>query len=134
MTTLAELRQANLKEQKKTDAADIKAGELAAALIPATSTPQPAAQPVQPPQANPVQPAPVQQPAAAVPEEHSAFLDRVRESLSSRTMHPIGSKVTTDMSPALFNRAKRFCAAHGNITLRQLFLDLLTNFLEEEGY
>jgi hypothetical protein len=127
MTTLAELRQANLKEQKKTDAADIKAGDLAATLNP----PQPAAVPAHATAAG----APAstsqreQQSAASEP-----FLERVRMSLSSRTMHPIGSKVTTDMSPALFNRAKKFCAAHGNITLRQLFLDLLTNFLEEEGY
>ena len=127
MTTLAELRQANLKEQKKSDAADIKAGDIAAALTGA-ATAVPSAVTHQP---QPQQPQP--QPVPAV-ESNTAFLDRVRESLSSRTMHPIGSKVTTDMSPALFDRAKRFCAAHGNITLRQLFLDLLTNFLEEEGY
>jgi hypothetical protein len=124
MTTLAELRQANLKEQKMSDTADIKAGEIAVALN--APVPEPAAAPA------PLQQ--VQQQPVAQPNTNSVFLEKVRESLSSRTMHPIGSKVTTDMSPALFNRAKRFCAAHGNITLRQLFLDLLTNFLEEEGY
>jgi len=98
MTTLAELRQANLKEQKKTDAADLKAGDLAAAINGASpsNSPQHSTQPQQP---------------AAVEETDTAFLERVRSSLSSRTMHPIGSKVTTDMSPALFNRAKRFCAS-----------------------
>jgi len=122
MTTLAELRQANLKEQKQSDTADLKAGELAAALN-GTAV----ASPISANGAAPVH---------TVPEVDSSqsFLERVKESLSSRTMHPIGSKVTTDMSPALFNRAKRYCASHGNITLRQLFLDLLTNFLEEEGY
>ncbi len=115
MTPLAELRQANLKEQKKTDAADLTAGEIAAALnAPSIEAKIPDPEPE--------------------PSESEVFLDKVRKSLSSRTMHPIGAKVTTDMSPVLFNRAKKYCAAHGSITLRQLFLDLLTNFLEEEGY
>jgi hypothetical protein len=123
MTTLAELRQANLKEQKKSDAADLKAEEIAVALN------------VAPPPVPVHTPAPEPQlPPEPIKDRSELFLDRVHQSLSSRTMHPIGSKVTTDMSPALFNRAKRYCAGHGNITLRQLFLDLLTNFLEEEGY
>jgi len=38
------------------------------------------------------------------------------------------------MSPALFHRAKRYCLDHGNVTLRQLFLDLMIAFLDEEDY
>jgi hypothetical protein len=119
MTTLAELRQANLKEQKKNDGAAANSGDLALQLnLAPVGVPLPSATPI----------------AEPIVDENEAFLSRVRDALSSRTMHPIGSKVTTDMSPALFMRAKRYCVDHGNITLRQVFLDLLTNFLQEEGY
>jgi hypothetical protein len=119
MTTLAELRQANLKEQKMSDSTITKPEELAVQLnlIPGVSHVSTSNSSELP-----------------VVVQEDVFLTRVRESLSSRTMHPIGSKVTTDMSPALFMRAKRYCVEHGNITLRQVFLDLLTNFLQEEGY
>jgi hypothetical protein len=117
MTTLAELRQANLKEQKKNGAAEAKPDDLAAHL-----------------NITPVEPSPGPVEPDIEEEQSAAFLQRVREAMSSRTMHPVGSKVTTDMSPKLFMRAKQYCVDHGNITLRQVFLDLLINFLEEEGY
>ncbi len=59
---------------------------------------------------------------------------RVQAMLAHKTLHPNGAKATVDMSPALFHRAKRYCLDHGNVTLRQLFLDLMTAFLDEEGY
>jgi hypothetical protein len=43
-------------------------------------------------------------------------------------------KATVDMSPELSLRAKRYCLEHGNVPVRQLFLELMTAFLDEEGY
>lgn len=139
MTTLAELRQANLKEQ---NAPDQKPAPDAPAPEPAASVPVPAA------------PIPAATPAAAAPESaapslrltvapaapteemlrDAAYLARVREALSRKVIHPTGAKATVDMEPALFHRAKRYCNEHGNISLRQVFLELLTVYLEEEGY
>lgn len=68
------------------------------------------------------------------PEKSAAFLNRIRGSLNHKVLYPSGVKTTVDMSPALFHRAKKYCLDHGNVTLRQLFLDLLTEFLAEEGY
>ena len=61
-------------------------------------------------------------------------LNRVRTSLNHKILYPSGVKTTVDMSPALFHRAKKYCLDHGNVTIRQLFLDLITEFLAEEGY
>lgn len=195
MTTLAELRQANLQEQKKqeeTPNGHAPAGE-AGADQHASPASQEAAKPAQPtleavaaatkaaaepaPPANaerrnaphsPVSPAAGRRrpgmasmkesdkealvdilPAiskavvslaaqAAVnegePEKSAAFLNRIRGSLNHKVLYPSGVKTTVDMSPALFHRAKKYCLDHGNVTLRQLFLDLLTEFLAEEGY
>ena len=141
MTTLAELRLANLREQKKS------------AQEPAASAPEPDPTPavVAPPA--PALPAvrqedlvlsqyltDTEQPAATEPitdpdaEKSAVLIARVHASLSHKTLHPTGAKATVDMSPALFHRAKRYCLDHGNVTLRQLFLDLMTAFLDEEGY
>jgi hypothetical protein len=68
------------------------------------------------------------------PEKSAAFLNRVRTSLNHKILYPSGVKTTVDMSPALFHRAKKYCLDHGNVTIRQLFLDLITEFLAEEGY
>ncbi|HEX5324218.1 MAG TPA: hypothetical protein VFW40_10555 [Capsulimonadaceae bacterium] len=68
------------------------------------------------------------------PEKSAAFLNRVRGSLNHKILYPSGVKTTVDMSPSLFHRAKKYCLDHGNVTLRQLFLDLMTEFLAEEGY
>jgi len=128
MTTLAELRIANLREQKKSaqepadpepDHAPEPAGReddlvLAQYL---TDSEAPAALPPDP-----------------EAEKSAALIARVHESLAHTMMHPTGAKATVDMSPALFHRAKRYCLDHGNVTLRQLFLDLMTAFLDEEGY
>ena len=139
MTTLAELRLANLREQKKS------AEEPAAESAPVT--------PVHVYDAPPSAPASRQedlvlsqyltdaeQSAAPEPfvnpdeEKHIRLIARVHNSLSHKVLHPTGAKATVDMSPALFHRAKRYCLDHGNVTLRQLFLDLMTAFLDEEGY
>lgn len=141
MTTLAELRQANLKEQKEHQPEPTPASE-----PPRSQTAEPAAAmevPVAPP-STPAQPSVaspmlvISQEAAPAPTaeemEGAAFLARIRQALSHKMLHPTGSKATVDMSPALFHRAKRYCMEHGNVTLRQVFLDLLTAYLEEEGY
>ena len=141
MTTLAELRLANLREQKKS------------AQEPADAVPEPAPTAAPIPQVSAAYPAPPAreddlvlaqylteaEPPAEVSadpdaEKSAALIARVQESLAHKTMHPTGAKATVDMSPALFHRAKRYCLDHGNVTLRQLFLDLMTAFLDEEGY
>ncbi len=148
MTTLAELRLANLREQKKsaqdpTEATPVPAPE-APALEPENSI-----------TALVVPPAPIlreddlvlsqyltdaDQSAAPGPpddpeaEKSAVLIARVHEALAHKTLHPNGAKATVDMSPALFHRAKRYCLDHGNVTLRQLFLDLMTAYLDEEGY
>ena len=139
MTTLAELRQANLKEQ---NAPDQKPTPAQPVPEPATSAPLPAAPAPAPVPAAP--PADSSAPslrlsvAPAAPTEEmlrdTAYLARVREALSRKVIHPTGAKATVDMEPALFHRAKRYCNEHGNISLRQVFLELLTVYLEEEGY
>ncbi len=136
MTTLAELRLANLREQKKS------------APQPAEAAPEPA--PATAPEPPPAPAArgddlvlaqyltdaepPADAPADPEAEKSAALIARVHESLAHKTMYPTGAKATVDMSPALFHRAKRYCLDHGNVTLRQLFLDLMTAFLDEEGY
>lgn len=145
MTTLAELRLANLREQKKS------------AQEPAEIEPDPAtvaAPELETPVAPPVTVLPTVpvrgddlvlaqyltdvEPSAELTdpetEKSAALIARVHECLTRKTMHPTGAKATVDMSPALFHRAKRYCLDHGNVTLRQLFLDLMTAFLDEEGY
>ena len=143
MTTLAELRLANLREQKKS------------AQEPADAAPNPPQRPHRTPQQAAAPPAPpareedlvlaqyltdadqsagAELPADPEAEKSAALIARVHECLAHKTLHPNGAKATVDMSPALFHRAKRYCLDHGNVTLRQLFLDLMTAFLDEEGY
>ena len=138
MTTLAELRLANLREQKKSAQEPIEAvPETAPIAVPVPPAPPPAAREddlvlsqyltdAEPPAAEVLTEPDV--------EKSAALIARVHESLAHKTMHPTGAKATVDMSPALFHRAKRYCLDHGNVTLRQLFLDLMTAFLDEEGY
>lgn len=129
MTTLAELRIANLREQKKS------------AQEPADPEPDHAA-PDPPAREDDLvlaqyltdSEAPAALPTDPEAEKSAALIARVHESLAHKMMHPTGAKATVDMSPALFHRSKRYCLDHGNVTLRQLFLDLMTAFLDEEGY
>ena len=138
MTTLAELRLANLREQKKSAEPTPELPASVSALAPeAVSEPMTAAPPpiereedLVLSQFLPVAP-PLPDPDA---EKSAALIARVHAMLTHKTLHPNGAKVTVDMSPALFHRAKRYCLDHGNVTLRQLFLDLMTAFLDEEGY
>ena len=154
MTTLAELRLANLREQKKAAAAP----DLASPEAPAEANPVPVmAAPVPLPReddlvlsqfisvpvvsdpaiSDAIVPEPDLEPAPTVDLEakrSAALVARVQAMLAQKTLHPNGAKATVDMSPALFHRAKRYCLDHGNVTLRQLFLDLMTAFLDEEGY
>ncbi len=155
MTTLAELRLANLREQKKSAAADPEPAppEVTAEVVPAPeviSVPEVMAAPQPLPreddlvlsqfisEAGVSSEAGVLEPVPAAPdpeaERSAALMARVQAMLAHKTLHPNGAKATVDMSPALFHRAKRYCLDHGNVTLRQLFLDLMTAFLDEEGY
>lgn len=140
MTTLAELRLANLREQKKSAEPTPEPLTTAPEAVPkiVTAAPPPVEReedlvlaqflPVSPPTA------PNLLPADPDAEKSAALIARVHAMLTHKTLHPNGAKVTVDMSPALFHRAKRYCLDHGNVTLRQLFLDLMTAFLDEEGY
>lgn len=154
MTTLAELRLANLREQKKS--AEPAAAEPAAEVAPVpdvVAAPAAEATPVSAPPPTPVPAAreddlvlsqylsesaepltSADDPADLEAERTAAFFERVQAALATKTQHPSGAKVTVDMSTALFHRTKRYCLDHGNVTLRQLFLDLMTEFLSEEGY
>lgn len=140
MTTLAELRQASLQEQKRRAPEPEPLPEYEDEPLPnaaaASSNGHQAARPVEPPAPELVVMAVLPPEAALLPEpvQTEILLARMREALSQKTIHPTGAKATVDMSPALFHRAKRYCLDHNNITLRQLVLDLLTTFLDEEGY
>ena len=137
MTTLAELRLANLREQKKSALEPTEAAAEPDLAVTPESPPVPAgrgddlvlAQYLT--EAGPSAAEAFTDPEA---ERSAALIARVHESLAHKMMHPTGAKATVDMSPALFHRAKRYCLDHGNVTLRQLFLDLMTAFLDEEGY
>lgn len=137
MTTLAELRLANLREQKKSAPPPAEAAPEAAPVA-ASEPPMPGGAArgddlVLAQYLTDAEP-PADAPADPEAEKSAALIARVHESLSHKMMHPTGAKATVDMSPALFHRAKRYCLDHGNVTLRQLFLDLMTAFLDEEGY
>ncbi len=139
MTTLAELRQANLKEQNAPDQKPAPAAPNAepAAAVPVSTAPAAAPPPAVPAPDSAAPPLRLTVAPAAPTEEmlrDAAYLARVREALSRKVIHPTGAKATVDMEPALFHRAKRYCNEHGNISLRQVFLELLTVYLEEEGY
>ena len=144
MTTLAELRLANLREQKKSAQ---EPAEPAPETLPAAEVPAAVPAPASPASArreddlvlaqyltDADQSAGAEPPADPDAEKSAALIARVHEALAHKTLHPNGAKATVDMSPALFHRAKRYCLDHGNVTLRQLFLDLMTAFLDEEGY
>jgi hypothetical protein len=63
-----------------------------------------------------------------------AILDRFYRGLAHKVVYPTGVKATVDMPPDLFWRVKRYCHDHNNVTVRQLFLDLVIAVLDEEGY
>jgi hypothetical protein len=133
MTTLAELRQASLKEQKSKEQKPTVAEAVAAAPAPAAAAEPPAASlPAKPSTAPHL--TVVDESNAPTSSAETEFFARLHETLSHKTLHPSGAKVSADMSPLLFHRAKRYCLDHGNITLRQVLVDLLTAYLEEEGY
>lgn len=66
---------------------------------------------------------------AAVPLE-----DQVRDALAQKRTHGGGTKASVDMTPELSLRLKRYCLDHGNVTTRQLLIELASAFLEREGY
>ncbi len=140
MTTLAELRLANLREQKKSaDAAPPPAPAAEESVTLATPEPPPPAEREEDlvlSQFILEEPPVIALVLEADPdaEKSAALIARVHSMLAHKTQHPNGAKATVDMSPALFHRSKRYCLDHGNVTLRQLFLDLMTVFLDEEGY
>jgi hypothetical protein len=66
--------------------------------------------------------------------EPDPLVERMRAAVLRKRLIPAGVKTTVDMSPELFWRAKKYCHDHSNSTLRQLMLEILTQFLDEEGY
>jgi len=159
MTTLAELRQASLKEQKQKEQSQHSAESapprdsdhqpeqaLAGAVISTLgTTPLASANGLRSPARHlssessaETQSLLVEEPAIPGVSSEAAraerFFARIHDSLGHKTLHPAGAKVSADMPPALFHRAKRYCLDHGNITMRQVLIDLLTNYLDEEGY
>ncbi len=146
MTTLAELRLANLREQKKSaepapePAPPEATAEVVSVPVMAAPVPLPREDDLVLSQfiSDPVVSEPASEPTLTVPDPEAvrsaALIARVQAMLAQKALHPNGAKATVDMSPALFHRAKRYCLDHGNVTLRQLFLDLMTAFLDEEGY
>ena len=139
MTTLAELRLANLREQKKS--ADAAPQPVPAAEAPAVLT-APEAPPAEREEDLVLSQFILEEPPVIAivleadpdAEKSAVLIARVHSMLAHKTLHPNGAKATVDMSPALFHRAKRYCLDHGNVTLRQLFLDLMTAVFDEEGY
>jgi len=165
MTTLEDLRKANLKEQRgggtpviakpepiqekpvKTEAVGTPlAADLTEHGLAMEPKPEPAPTPVAPPapvaQAVPktVTPTVVRETLveaiAVIPvaPEPDPLVARMRAAVLRKRLIPAGVKTTVDMSPELFWRAKKYCHDHSNSTLRQLMLEILTQFLDEEGY
>lgn len=137
MTTLAELRLANLREQKKSAQEPAEAAPAAPSVTPDPPTTGPAARGddlVLAQYLTDADSSAADAPSDPEAEKSASLIARVHESLAHKIMHPTGAKATVDMSPALFHRAKRYCLDHGNVTLRQLFLDMMTAYLDEEGY
>lgn len=58
----------------------------------------------------------------------------VREALMQRRTHPGGTKASVDMSPELSRRLKQYCLDHGDVSIRQLMIEIAVAFLEKEGY
>jgi len=165
MTTLEDLRKANLKEQRgggtpviakpepvaakpepvveKAVKAEVVETPLISDLTEHGLTIEPVAEPA------PVAPTPVQRAVAPVVVRETLIeavvvtpaapvvdplVERMRVAVLRKRLIPAGVKTTVDMSPELFWRAKKYCHDHSNSTLRQLMLEILAQFLEEEGY
>lgn len=73
-------------------------------------------------------------PSGAAAPSPDSLLEAVREALAKKTVHPVGVKTTVEMPAELSQRAKRYSLDHGNIPVRQVFLELMIAFLEKEGY
>lgn len=72
-------------------------------------------------------------PAPASAEEKDLVV-RVREALAAKRTHTGGTKASVDMSPELSRRVKRYCLDKEVPSSRVLMLELLTAFMDEEGY
>ena len=162
MTTLEDLRKANLKEQRgggtpviaKPEPVQEKPVKTEAPETPLIADltehglamePKPEPAPIAPPAiavATPKAEAPtvvretIVEAMAVVPiaPEQDPLVARMRTAVLRKRLIPAGVKTTVDMSPELFWRAKKYCHDHSNSTLRQLMLEILTQFLDEEGY
>jgi hypothetical protein len=95
-------------------------------VVPAARTPQISPTPAKPTVVSTAAPEPVKTP--------DPLAGRMRAAVLRKRVMPAGVKATVDMSPELFWRAKRYCHDHSNATLRQLMLEILSQFLDEEGY
>jgi hypothetical protein len=162
MTTLDELRRANLQEQRRAAETTIPvATPLAAATPDPTGTPEGAgtlsggetpaaaghaalrgngtatastASGRRATAATETSTAPEDDEDDPVTRKARAMYDRFHRSIARKVVHPTGVRATIDMPPELFWRVKRYCHDHNNLTVRQLFLDLTMALLDEEGY
>ena len=71
---------------------------------------------------------------AATGQALNEYMDLLRAQITRKAVHPSGVKVTVDMSPELFWRLKRYSRDHGNPSLRQVCIEVVTAFLEQEEY
>ena len=142
MTTLAELRRANLEEQRTPeptpDSASTEVRESAGTDVIASVLPQVRTE-VRKSASKAVRQEVSKQPRtpASTPVRNDAstdLLERVREALAQKKTHAGGVKTTVEMTPELNRRAKQYCLDHGNLPVRQVFLELMAAFLDEEGY
>jgi hypothetical protein len=72
--------------------------------------------------------------APVLPSASGELSAAVRDALTLRRLHSGGTKASVDMSPELSLRLKRYCLDHGNVSSRQVMLELLIAFLDREGY
>ena len=131
MTTLDELRRANLQEQRGAETVPnapqtVESGkEELATVVTNLAAPLEA------------KPVPMKSEKDGVTLDQTSddpLVAKVRAVVAKKRVHGTGIKATVDMPPDLFWRVKRYCRDHSNATVRQLFLDLMDEFLEAEGY
>lgn len=140
MSTLAELRATNMREQQADSEAsvDTELRNSASAEARTDASPQAIAD-LRKPMRTAVRKQALTDGRADVlpsvlPQARTDFLTSVRESLDAGRNPAGGVKATVDMSPELSTRAKRYSLDHANVPVRRVLIELLDAFLSEEGY
>jgi hypothetical protein len=63
-----------------------------------------------------------------------AIADRVRSALTRKVIYPSGRKYSVETPTDIAERIDEYCHDKGRIPARQVFLELMMAFLDEEGY